>query len=198
MKQAPCLFNHLNQAENPLSRMYCTIYSAAINLKYNTWIELDQEDIMFIADECIKNWTLDVKKGWSLKANFLAVFEYVRYNNKKLDYKIFSTKDKDLDIYLDEWFMVEVGISVNKAYLHDAEDDWVINDHMDYKKYTEGKRYNHATSLLKWNQWSEYQWKYFIFDSYFDKHKFNLYEVNKDEMVEDIMLNNNYLFFLKD
>ena len=49
------LFNmELNQGDSKKQWYMCTFFAAAMNLYYNTWIELTEKDIEAIADEQAK------------------------------------------------------------------------------------------------------------------------------------------------
>lgn len=195
MQEAKWLFNHLNQKGTPGHSMYCTIYAACINLKYNTWIVLWVEDIIKIADSSTKKWTIDSKTWWWLQANFIEVYNYVKDKYPKLKYKIFKCESLDYKTYFNKGYMIEVWIKVNKQFTYDWEDNWIL-DEKDYYKL-KWEDFKHATNVFKWLKKSDDFWKSFMFDNYFWRKVYNLVEINAQEF-KKVLMNNAYFFYLED
>ena len=194
MKVAPCLFNHLNQADPSKNhRMACTVYSSVINLYYNTGIKLEQSDVDFLVDDWVKKWILSLEKWWSLEDNFMNVFSYAKKKHPELQYEIFYKENAKFAKYLEAGYMLRIGIGVNAEYTYDSQDNWAI-DTEDYSKLKGDTK--HATNSLKWKKESSDLNKHFIFDSYFWRKEFNLYQVNLRNMKDTIMMNNAYLFYI--
>lgn len=91
MKAPTTLFYHLNQYADPTHRYWCTIYSCAINLYYNTGIKITEQEIDYIIDSAVKAWILDYKKWWSLAKNLNFFYDYVikKYPQVKKDSSAF-------------------------------------------------------------------------------------------------------------
>lgn len=193
MKLPSFNFLQVNQSENTKHKMACTIYSSAINLYWNTWIRLSQTDIDFIVDDSIKKWILDIKKWWGLEDNFMNVYSFVKKTHPELKYKIFNKYDNQFPSLLNKGYMIRGWISVNKVYTYDSEDDWIIQN-QDYLKMK--GTIKHATNFLKWIKPSQDLNKHLIWDSYFWKKAYNLYEVNLRNMKDTIMMQNLYLFYI--
>jgi len=170
------LFLHINQGADKKTRNYCTSISTDINIKFNTNVKVSADEAFTMGDECVDKWLIDVAKGWWLEE----VFNYV-CEERKVNGLVFNKNNKEFDQLLNKWYMVRIGIGVDSDWLKDAEDDGLINLYNDYKFYKDWKKSYHATNLIKWQTWDD-AWKYFIFDSYFGKHKANLYEIHSSKL----------------
>ena len=194
MKKPIECFLQVDQTKNPRHRMACTVFSSAINLYWNTWIKLSQWEIDFLVEDWIKKGILSVKDwGW-LEDNFMNVYSYVKKNNPQLKYKIFNKYNSLFPTLLNQGYMIRLGIKVNAKYTYDSQDNWIIES-QDYEKMKGNIK--HATNCLKWiNTNSSETGKHFIWDSYFSKKAYNLYQVNLRNMKDSVLMENLYLFYV--
>jgi len=183
MKEPSQLYQHLNQVENPRHRYACTIYSLAINLYFNTWLKLEQNDIDTLVESCIRKWLLNTTYGWDWNVMFKEVYNYIIDKFPQVKYKKFNKNDQDYVDYLNKGYMVRIWMQVNKAYSYDSQDDWIVEE-QDYSKlkanYDTGDIVDHFTNIYKWVgrfKWWDVSDKTMIWDSYFWRKKFNQYEV---------------------
>lgn len=184
------LFNmELNQGNSKKQWYMCTFFAAAMNLYYNTWIELTEKDIEAIADEQAKANLFDYNKWGMGQDAFVAVLKYLNRKWIKRIPKLLSLlNDYDVWQFIANWYAVATGISVNSKWKTEVE-DWVINV-KDYK-LLKGTSFKHYLNLIKDHDWTEY-----IVDNYFfnSKNRPNLYECSIKEVLEDIDQNVKYLF----
>jgi len=205
MKKPAQLFHHINQWNSK----FCTVYSACINLKYNTGIVINDSEMKEIIVDSIKKWKLSENKWWWLKSNFLEVYNYIKRNNPEVKYKIFRKDSSDFKKYFNAWYMIECWIMVNKDFIKDFRDDskinWSIYDikwiyDIDYINY-KWNAFRHATNTIKRiiKDADDYL-KEYIYDSYYwnkyNWNEYNLYEINIKEMIEDIFMPTCYLFYI--
>lgn len=193
------LFNSLNQWDRKETKNQCTIYGPAINLKYNCWIELTEDDLDIIAEWLgwLPNWGLWIK--W-----VNAVYDYVKEHAKERWWNVpnlatFYNDDPELMDWVERGYMVMIGIKVNKEFLVDAR-DWKISNHKDYFKY----KWNdvaHFTNIYRWIcRWEDNcstYWKESFQDSYAFNKKWRswTYECDIEEVIEDIAMRSKYIFF---
>lgn len=199
MKQNPYhLFHHINQADEETSRYMCTYYSMIINLSFNCWIKITEEEVQKIAIKQAELWKFDMK-WWGMIIDAMdAIIEFMESDKErfpKVPYKlVFHKTNAKFDEYLDAGYALTSWIAVNRAFVDDIFYDWKLDDFKDYKNYAWDLK--HATTFLKWviKDTRDY-WKEYNLDSYF-KHK-NwqwLREIDLKEAKEDIYQNWAYLF----
>lgn len=192
MQKAKRIWLKVNQKKDGFI-MWCPIYAAAINLAWNTWITLNKQQISEIIDICRKKWFWTDKWGGWIKSCMTEVFNYVIKANPWLSYSVFDKKSPAVKLYLSQWYMLWCWIAVNNKFLEDKRDNNIV-DAVDYSVLA-GSWYKHCTNLVK-GIWLLEKFKHFVFDSYYWT-KDNLYQVNLKEMVEDILQNTVYFFYLK-
>ena len=185
------LFNHeLNQWDAKKQWYMCTFFSAVMNLYYNTWIKLTEQDIEKIADEQAKAGLFDYEKWWRWDLAFNSVLRYLKNNWYKVPKLITLFNDADVIEYIRNDYMVATWISVSLKWKKEVE-DWVINV-KDYKLLA-WKDFKHYLNLIDW--WGDFKWEYLV-DNYFFNSKWrpNLYECDINEVLQDIDQNVKYLF----
>lgn len=169
----------LNQSSNYQYKMYCSLFSFAHNLYFNTWIWLDYNDIQEIAKLCKDKWLLDDEK-WGFSKCFEVAFDYVKKLNLTPKIRLIKTTSwtstyKDL---VDNNYMLRIWIWITKEWLKDIR-DWAI-DTVDYSKI-KWEDFKHFLNI--WNiKTNQYNGTYLI-DNYFGKHisviKADLKEIEK-------------------
>lgn len=190
-------FSVINQWDEEWSRYCCTFFANAINLKYNCGIDIEEDELKWIAEEQFKKGKFDYKFwGWLVDgAN--ALYDYIKDTNPVKLTKFYKW-DKLFDEYLNAWYALSVGISVNKEFTKDAVDG-KIETYKDYAKY-KGKKLRHNCNIIKWiGRWDtsitpvEY-----ILDSYAfnKKNREWLYECDVNELREDLLMNTVQVFTL--
>lgn len=188
-----CLFPDVNQWDEKITRMACTIYAWFINAKYNGVIpSFTEADIKIVMDRQLKKWLWSETAGWKLVDWILAVKYYIE-NDLKLPCS-YSTSAKDSDVmnWINAWFAVNTWIKVNKLFWQDKK-DWHLDaiNYIDYKWDTW-----HSTNIAKWNcrggECAD-KGKEFFIDSYFIKD--STYTCNIKEVLEDIDLINKYILY---
>jgi len=206
------LFNSLNQWDNKKQRMMCSFFAPAINLKYNCWIELTEDDLMIIAEKQSKikskrewqEFLFDYKKWWYWEDWVNAILDYVIENSEARNWEIpnlaeFKREDKnELFKWHERGYMAIIGIKVNDEYYEDAK-DWLIEEYEDYISY----KWDiwHFTNTMIWKCW--FSWdcqdydKEYIVDSYAFNKRDNkwMYECNLKELIEDISMTTKYIFY---
>ena len=185
------LFNHLNQKSEERYRMACTIFAPVINLYYNTGIKLNYWHINTLIDRAVKQKTLHLTKWWALLDNARLVEAYAKELwHKDVELKVFNRDSESFDEFIEKGFMIEGWIGVNKDYLNDRADDWIINNTLNYEQYS-GNKYLHATNFYKWQDGSEW-----CFDSYFGNKKHNNYNVDIEETRNFLLFPTCYTFII--
>lgn len=191
MKKAVRWVNKLNQKTAGYS-MWCPIFAATINLAWNTGIILNLDDIHKIATICEWKWIRTKTWWWWIKPCMIEVYNYAIKNNPWLNYSVFTKDSPNLKFYYKKGYMIACGIAVNNKFITDKKDNAKI-DTIDYKDLA-GQGYKHVTNLIKGFGW-KYEWKDYVNDSYYGNSD-NLYEVNLKEMIEDILQNTCYFFYI--
>ena len=194
------LFAHLNQWDEKITRMMCTFYAPAINLKYNCWITLTEEDIKKIAERQNKRGKFSYTEWGYGYDGVDALLEYIRENHEERGWNIPNLAKMSSDQEASEWlkrgFSVIIGIKVNKHFYQDKLDG-KIDRFEDYSNY-EGD-IGHFTNLMTWNntraKWSESYWKECIMDSYFTPKDGMLYEADHTEIFKSIDMRTKFVFF---
>ena len=189
-----CRFHDVNQNDENISKMMCTIYYAFINAKYNWVIKSFTEDgIKNLASRQFSLWKFSYENGWRLDYWLHAVIDYIK-TDMGIECNLATfTKDSDLEDWLNRWFAVWIGIKVNKTFLQDKK-DWKL-DLLDYKGY----KWNiwHATNIIRWMcRWEDVcstKWKEMFLDSYFVKN--STYECDIKEVLSEIEMETKYIIF---
>lgn len=192
MKSAKRWVNKLNQ-KTAWYPYWCPIFSSVINLAWNTWVVLNKEDIDKIISICReKKIRFDVWWGY-IKSCMQEVYNYIAKSNPEVSYSIFTKDSPNLKFYYEKGYMIWCGISVNNKFIADKRDNAKI-DTVDYKDLA-WTSFKHVTNLIKGFGW-KYEWKDYVNDSYFWNSD-NLYEVNLKEMIEDVLQNTCFMFYIK-
>jgi hypothetical protein len=188
-------FLQLNQYTNPEHRMACALYSSAINLYWNTWIMTTQYEIDKLVKELIDKKILSVKDWWGWIDIFNYFYDYKLKSNPLLKKITFEKTDPKFKEYLDKHMMIRIWIRVNPAYSYDSQDDWIIQE-KDYAKLY--WKIAHFTNTITWlrDWWWNDKGKQYIWDSYFWRKDFNLYEINLKELQEDIQMKTCYMYYI--
>jgi len=188
-----CLFHSVNQWDETISRMMCTIYFWFINAKYNGVIkDFTEADILKVAERQVKAWKFNYTTWWKLVDWIEAVVNYIT-NDLKTPCNLWST-DSDIEAmdWINRWFAVWIWIKVNKTFLEDRK-DWKLNT-LDYKDLKWDMW--HATNIAKYNcRWLQCSdiWKEFFLDSYFVSD--STYSCNIKEVLEDIEMITKFVIF---
>ena len=201
------LFGDLNQGRRRESWYQCSIYSLAINLQYNCWIRLSEDDLDIIAHEMVKDGVMDLKVGAYMSDASKYVISYITKRQKYLwidklpEFKQYSNRtesDKIRELNKN-WFSTVILLKVNNDFVKDSR-DWKIERFEDYVNYK--WRINHFTNLSRWIWRGDKSVKKydFILDSYSYNEAENswLYEVDAKEIFEDLLWNNSRLFKFKE
>lgn len=190
-----CKFHNLNQWDEELTKMYCTIYAPAINLKYNCDIALTEEDIKYIANKQVQKNLLSHKKGGRGSDWVKAVYDFVKENASERGWKVpnlvtLSPSDTTLlKSFINRGYAVTIWIKVSKNFYLDVADDRELNDFEDYLNYF-GWIW-HFTNIAKWIKNNPHD---MIIDSYFDR-KWSIYKVDIDKVLAKIAMRTKYVFF---
>lgn len=188
-----CLFHSVNQWDETLTRMMCTIYGQFINAKYNGVIkDFTEDEIIKIAEDQYKKWLFDYNKWAYTKHSNQAVLDY--FDSKGIEYTCISTTDDTEALeWIERWYAVGVGISVNSVFLEDKKDGRL--DLSDYTKYK--GNIGHFTNLIKWTcRWEfncEENWKEMFLDSYFTND--STYECDIKKVLKHIDQETKYIIF---
>ena len=187
-----CLFHDVNQWDEEITKMMCTIYFGFINAKYN-WIikSFTEDDIKEVAKSQHEKWLFDYKKWGYLSHWIKAVYEWL--NENWYSCNLSRTKDdiKVID-WLERWYSVWLWIKVDAAkFYQDKQDGKLDKDNYEDYKWNDG----HATNLIIWtSRWtfsSSSDWKEMFLDSYFTKS--STYECDINEVLEDIDMTTKYI-----
>ena len=194
------LFHDFDQSDEEETRMMCSFYAPAINLKYNCWIQLTEDDLKLIARKQMTLWDFDAVEWGSWSDWVKAVYDYVKENAEGRWWDIpnlATTKtDADLDKWIELWYAIIIWIKVNSEFYKDAIDDWKLNSFNDYLNYKWDLW--HFTNVARWtgrNTESESNWNEFVIDSFFKHFNQATYECEIEEILEDIDMTTKYLFF---
>jgi hypothetical protein len=188
-----CMFHWVNQWDEKLTKMMCTIYFWFINAKYNWVIKLFTEDnIKEVAKTQFNKWLFSYKNWGKLSDWIKAVFGWL--NDNWYDCNLWNTKkDSEVKDWLNRWYAIWLWIYVNKTFYNDKL-DWSL-DLEDYNKY-KGTIW-HATNLIKWTcRWKfdcESNWKEMFLGSYFSKG--STYKCNIDKVLENIDMDTKYCIY---
>jgi len=177
----------LNQASKYEYRMWCSVFSFAHNIYFNTWIWLEYNDIQEIAKLCKSKWMLDDAKWWTTKC-FEIWFDYIKKKWFKPDFKLVQTTywTKTYEELYKNHYMLRIWIKITKEWLKDIVDNWQI-DTLDYNKIKWAdfshflNCWNIDTNFRKWN---------FLIDNYFWK-RVSIIWYNPKE-ISKIMMNTVY------
>ena len=147
--------------------MCCSIFAPHINLAYNTWKQVDYDDIERWVQTALANETLDLLKWWRYTDNQEIVAK--QHLNSSIS---FWKDEKYFDILLDKWYAVQCYFYANRAFVDTIRDDWIIqiDNYQDYVWRT----YAHTWNIIK--RWD----KYYALDSVF------VHVDNKDIEITDI------------
>ena len=188
-----CLFHDVNQWDDQLTRMMCTLYFVFINAKYNGVIKsFTEDDINIVANRQASIGKFDYEEWGDLSDGIEAVVEYIK-TDMWIECSLWIFKqDAELKDWLDRWFAVWLWIKVNSTFYNDKLDGKLdMKDYQAYKGNT-----GHATNILKYNcrglECSDMDKEYFL-DSYFSKS--SIYECNIKEVLEDIAMPTKYIIF---
>jgi len=187
-----CFFHDVNQWDEEMTRMMCTIYFWFINAKYN-WVipEFTEDDIKEVAKTQHDKWLFSYENWGKLSDWIFAVYD--RLNEKWYDCDIEWTKnDTEAKNRLKRWYAVWLGINVDASIFYQDKLDWKLDatNYQDYK-WDDG----HATNIIIWtSRWtfsSESDWKEMFLDSYFTKS--STYECNIDEVLQNVDMATKYI-----
>ena len=146
------LFHSLDQWDEKITKMMCTFYSPVINMKYNCWIVMTEDDIKIIAKRQADKGMFSYTE-WGKWLDWIeAVYNYVVENSRERGWKIpnlaiFRKEDEaELLKWYDRGYASVIGIKVSREFYKDAR-DWVI----DIKDYAGLKgKIGHFTNITKW------------------------------------------------
>ena len=189
-----CLFHDVNQWDETISKMMCTIYFAFINAKYNWVIESFTEDeIKLVAERQYNRWLFSYTEGGWLSNGADAVHSYIK-NDLWIPCNLLKTAyDVTVMDFIKKWYAVGIGIKANSKFIQDKKDG--VLDEEDYLSYLWDKF--HATNFIEWTcRWEfncEDNEKQYFLDSYFKKSA--IYQCNIAQVLEDIDMNNKYILY---
>lgn len=197
------LFHDLCQNDEQWSKWACSFFAPAINLKYNCWIVLTEEDIKIIAKRQNSLGLFSYTKWWYGSNWVKSVYQYVKDNAEERGWEIpnlitFRDEDNEVLKWINRWYACIIWIWVNREFGSDAI-DWKIEKYEDYNKY-KWTSFKHFTNLLTFT-WrftkdpSEY--KDYILDStaFNEKNQEWLYECDVDKVLESFDMPSKYIFF---
>lgn len=180
----------MSQKHKSYYRMDCPIFSTMTNLAYNTGITGyydDEED----ADKLVKELWLHTDDKWGYSNTFEYIIDdvhkkYIETGKiKRPDFRWIklnkNTQKKQILEYVENWYAIRVWISVNKFFLSDAQDNWVVDLYKDYFKYS-WDDLKHFFNVTKGIFNNPDKWKIFAIDNYFGSFKYNKYEVDIKEL----------------
>jgi len=167
--------NDISQKDNRQYRNWCSVFAPFINYKFNTGGRADIWDIIKVANQAkSKGWLYDDK--WWYWANAKLIAEYNMRN-----IIIFNKNDKIFRELFNKGYAITVWISVNKSFLSDSQDNWVL-DEPDYAKY-KWEDFKHFFNVYKRMSWDD-KGDARVIDNYFFDKEFNTYKVDIEEMHE--------------
>lgn len=193
-----CLFHDLNQWDEEITKILCWLYWPSINVKYNLWIDLNEDDIKIIFRQMEIDWKI-IDWVWMLGADWVEyIYQYIKDNHKERGWNIpnlcIMTEDSDVKAWTNKWYSVLIWIKYNDEFIKDIR-DFKIDKFEDYKNYKWDNW--HFTNLIKYNcrGWEcSDKWREFILDSYF-RTGGSWYECSIKEMLEDLDMKTKYVFF---
>lgn len=190
-------FHGLNQWDEEITKKMCRYYAPAINLKYNCWILITEDDLKIIAkndpyNKWKKQWW---KVGWYWKDWVEQVYKYVKENAEDRGWKIpnlieFGSLDRaEMNQWLARWYAISIWIKFNSKFYKDVKDDKKVNNFEDYAEYL-WKSW-HFTNIAKWIRENAHD---MIIDSYFDR-RWSTYKVNISKLLNKLTMRTKYMFF---
>lgn len=199
-------FNDLNQWDEKETWYLCSLYAPAVNLKYNCWINLNEDDLKIIAFRQKAKWLLDMNYGWKWEDWIKAIYDYIVENHLERKWKIpnlkvFKSYNKiQQEDWLDRWYMLTIWIQVWKIFLEDVK-DWKLDLFEDYNNYV-WKDLWHFTNLTRWKcrfnkKGCEDKNKEQFIDSYSFNPKWNpwTYKCDIDKVLNSFAMETRYLFY---
>ncbi len=194
-KNKKALFSPVNQGDEKWSKMACTLFAPAINIKYNIWKVISERQISEIAIKQHKKDLFDYEKWGHWRDWVNALLEGRDYN-----LAIFGKNDtKQLLEWIERGYMAIIWIKVNEDFYDDTA-DWVMNNYTDYAKY----KWNiwHFTNIVKWKCRFDTKWctdldKEMIIDSYaFNKRNREwIYKCNIEDVLSSFSMNTKYIIY---
>jgi hypothetical protein len=193
------LFHNLNQWDEVWSKMCCTYFGPAANLKYNCWIDISESDIKGIALKKEKEWKFSFKNGWRGSDWIEAILEFVKENALERWYKvpnlaIFKKEDEvELFDWINRGYAAVIWIKVNKEFYKDSRDGSIdIKDYANLVWWI-----GHFNCIAKWisrgETNTEEHHKDMFIDNYMEKN--STYKCDIKEVLEDLSMNTKYIFF---
>jgi len=190
-------FHSLNQWDEEITKKMCRYYAPAVNLKYNCWITLTEDDLKKIARKDPYNkgrneWW----KTWGYGADWIEqVYKFVKENAEERGWKVpnlitFWTLDRnEMDEWIDRGYAVSIWIKFNKKFYQDIKDNKQIDNFEDYTEYLWSSW--HFTNVAKWIKNNAHD---MIIDSYFDR-RWSTYKINIEKLLDKLVMRSKYLFF---
>ena len=188
-----CLFHDVNQWDEIITKMMCSIYAPFINAKYN-WVisDFSEKDIKAVAKIQHEAWKFDYKLWAYSKDSVPAVVDYIK-NTMWVECNLAVSKnDSELTEWINRWFATMLGLKVNRSFYNDKLDGKL--DAMDYASYKWDTW--HFTNIIKYNcrgKECEDMGQEYILDSYFWKS--SIYKCNIKEILKNIDMRTKYIIF---
>ena len=190
-----CKFHNLNQWDEDITKMMCTYFAPAINLKYNCWIELTEKDLKQIALKDFESWKFSYLKWWTGDNWIHSVLNYVIEHSEARKWTIpnlirFDSLDwVRLKKWLKRWYAIVIWINVNSNFYKDVKDDLTLNNYEDYISYF--WKTGHFTNIAKWTRANPHD---IMIDSYMKKW-WSSYKLNIDKVLWKITMRTKYCFY---
>lgn len=187
-----CNFHSVNQGDEKLTRMMCTIYAPFINARYNGVIKgFTEQDIKDVAEICNKKWTFSYTNG-GYGSDWVYAFQEWLLKEQGIRCTVISTKDDTEALkWTERWYATLLGIKYNSYFAKDIKDGKI--DTKDYKdlRWKNG----HFTNVIKWTSRGEFNssedGKEMFLDSYFITN--STYECDLKEVFEDLDMPTKYI-----
>ena len=194
------LFHEFNQWDEEETLMMCSFFAPAVNLKYNCWINLTEEDIKLIAKKQEEKELFSYTNWWYSKDWVEAIYQFVKDNATTRWWNIPNlatvTNDTEVLDWIRRWYSTMVWIKVNKVFYNDLK-DWIVEDFEDYTNYKWD--IGHFLNLATWTwrfTFKEDKYEDFMLDNYaFSDKRKNLVKSDIEEILSDLDMKTKFVFF---